>query len=122
MKDKNNLTKRKLTKYEVNSCIKLLKKAKTYLRCDSTESALYTYICNALSEAEDELQTGTKQVLNRYIQNCLGDYETLEWWLVSQGFINSVFLSSGVKTEIQAYRHRWVDHMIYNLETKGELE
>jgi hypothetical protein len=113
----------------------ILKKAKKHLSNDAKEFRFHEhinsnkdmFICCAIDFAIDKLDDADfhKGIeLKEEIQKRLGFHHTIESWLLWNGFIkltNDTVNGFNVsKRQIQAYRHRWLDSLVSEYQSKGE--
>ena len=106
---------------------KLLKKAKKYL-WDGNEKRYHDddqtqFICEALIEAASDAKKISalvvSQELRKEIRDKLHPASIVEGWLRSKKLIPKN-PSTWNRTDIQTYRHRWLDELIREYEAKGD--
>lgn len=109
----------------------ILKRAKKHLSHDFVDFRIKTdkdlFICCAIdyvmdSFNEEDFNKGIE--LKKTIQKRLGNHYTVESWLMANNLLLPDLDSpSGFnvsKRQIQAYRHRWLDSLVSEYQSKGE--
>lgn len=105
----------KVTNKDIAKCFK---RAKVTLATDIRDHIINyktPYICHAIDDIYG-MGSSIKDDCKRIIQLRLGKHLSLERWLIGNKVVNSV----PSLDEMQPYRHRWLDSLIEEFNSKAD--
>lgn len=83
------------------------------------------YICIAAEIAKDEGELEDDRQIKTFIESHLNRYSSVWQWLAQEGHLPDAANMSNQeyifwRDQVQKYRHRWIAHLIKELEKKGQ--
>ena len=85
---------------------------------DYRENRKHRYLCTAIQHAADNVEGFSISFLLNRITKALKGSGTVDGWLLEQGHASVSAVRSG--NAMYEYRHRWIDSLIEEYETKGD--